>query len=196
MPADAAADPAAAVPGLDLEARTLELSFSSEAPVERWFGNEVLSHEKGAPTSPPERRRAAAVQPQHGRRDRRRRARLDRRTTARATRRAVRQDARGDEVLGMVADGILRNVSFMYQASTSTGSTPTRRTRTTTRRRLHGHRWEAYEISIVSVPADQSVGVGRALAVEERSVEVETPTRSAPPAATAEPSNLPENLNP
>lgn len=29
---------------IDEEARTIELSFSSEAPVERVFGNEVLEH--------------------------------------------------------------------------------------------------------------------------------------------------------
>ena len=29
---------------VDEDARTITLSFSSEAPVERWFGTEVLSH--------------------------------------------------------------------------------------------------------------------------------------------------------
>ena len=28
--------------------RTVELSFSSEAPVERWFGTEILDHSPGA----------------------------------------------------------------------------------------------------------------------------------------------------
>lgn len=33
---------------VNLEKRTVELSFSSEAEVERWFGIEVLSHDAGA----------------------------------------------------------------------------------------------------------------------------------------------------
>jgi hypothetical protein len=35
----------AQVLGVDKEARTVELSFSSEAEVERWFGIEILGHE-------------------------------------------------------------------------------------------------------------------------------------------------------
>ena len=30
------------------EERTMEFSFSSEYPVQRYFGNEVLSHDRGA----------------------------------------------------------------------------------------------------------------------------------------------------
>ena len=37
-----------ATPKIDAEARTVELAFSSENPVERSFGNEVLSHDEGA----------------------------------------------------------------------------------------------------------------------------------------------------
>src|SRR5262245_57229576 len=33
---------------VNVDARTLDLAFSSEYPVERWFGMEVLSHEPGA----------------------------------------------------------------------------------------------------------------------------------------------------
>jgi HK97 family phage major capsid protein/HK97 family phage prohead protease len=33
---------------VDKDARTVELSFSSEAPVRRWYGNEILSHATGA----------------------------------------------------------------------------------------------------------------------------------------------------
>jgi hypothetical protein len=29
---------------VNVETRTAELSFSSETPVERWFGNEILDH--------------------------------------------------------------------------------------------------------------------------------------------------------
>ena len=33
---------------VDAEMRTIDFAFSSEQPVERWFGNEILSHEKDA----------------------------------------------------------------------------------------------------------------------------------------------------
>lgn len=33
---------------VDVEKRTVEVAFSSEEPVERWFGEEVLSHAAGA----------------------------------------------------------------------------------------------------------------------------------------------------
>ena len=33
---------------IDAESRTMELTFSSEVEVERWFGIEILSHKPGA----------------------------------------------------------------------------------------------------------------------------------------------------
>ena len=33
---------------VDVEKRTVEVAFSSEEPVRRWFGDEVLSHAQGA----------------------------------------------------------------------------------------------------------------------------------------------------
>ena len=34
--------------GIDEEARTVELSFSSEEPYRRWFGDEILDHKPGS----------------------------------------------------------------------------------------------------------------------------------------------------
>lgn len=31
---------------IDQESRTVELAFSSESPVERWWGREILDHSK------------------------------------------------------------------------------------------------------------------------------------------------------
>ena len=36
------------VRAIDMENRTVELAFSSETPVSRWFGDEVLDHSPGA----------------------------------------------------------------------------------------------------------------------------------------------------
>ncbi|WP_250589675.1 hypothetical protein [Neisseria subflava] len=33
---------------VDADKRTVEVAFSSEEPVQRWFGKEILSHEPGA----------------------------------------------------------------------------------------------------------------------------------------------------
>ena len=33
---------------IDADSRTVRLSFSSEEPVERWFGQEVLDHQPGS----------------------------------------------------------------------------------------------------------------------------------------------------
>ena len=33
---------------VDAETRTVDLAFSSEEPVERWFGNEILDHNPNA----------------------------------------------------------------------------------------------------------------------------------------------------
>jgi|HubBroStandDraft_3_1064219.scaffolds.fasta_scaffold69669_4 HK97 family phage prohead protease len=65
------------------------------------------------------------------------------------------RDARGDWAMNQVADGILRNSSFMYRVfSYAAGSDDP----------LTATDWEPYEISLVTVPADPSVGVGRSLA--------------------------------
>jgi HK97 family phage major capsid protein/HK97 family phage prohead protease len=175
------ADTAAGV-ALDQEARTLTITFSSEQPVDRWFGEEILAHDAGS-------------------------ARLDRLNDGapllfnhdmddvigvveqasiggdRKGHAVVRfaKTPRGDEMMGMVADGILRNVSFMYRVyeykATVTDPDTDGDDDTYT-----GTDWEPFEISLVTVPADPTVGVGRAAAGECVSVRIQ---RSLKPTATA-----------
>jgi HK97 family phage prohead protease len=186
---------AAQVPGLNLEARTLELSFSSEAPVARWFGNEVLSHDSNS-ADLTRLNDAAPLLFNHNMDDVIgvvERAWIDGDRKGRAVVRFAKT-ARGDEILGMVADGILRNVSFMYQASKYRIESDEEDPYYDDDAIYTATRWEAFEISIVSVPADQTVGVGRSLTFEERSVEVETPKRAASPAAPPNLPNLPEKI--
>jgi HK97 family phage major capsid protein/HK97 family phage prohead protease len=183
------------VPGLDVEARTLTLTFSSEAPVDRWFGAEVLSHATGA-ADLTRLNDGAPLLFNHNMDDvigvvQTAALGADRKGHA-----VVRfaNTARASEVMDMVADGILRNVSFMYQATKyqidSTEDDPYYDPDAT----YTATSWMAFEISIVSVPADQTVGVGRALNVEAQSVEVLAPVRSAIPAAIAEPQLSGENM--
>lgn len=184
-PADAAVQ-TPAVDGLDVEARTLEMSFSSEAPVERWFGSEVLSHDPSA-CDFSRLNDAAPLLFNHNMDDVI--GVVERAWTAGDARgHAVVRFAktpRGDEVMGMVADGVLRNVSFMYRVDKYRIDSEEEDPWYDPDAVYTATSWLAYEISIVSVPADQSVGVGRSLANEETSVRVESPARrtSTPPQA-------------
>lgn len=54
----------------------------------------------------------------------------------------------------MVRDGILTNVSFMYQIYDY---------REESKDHFRATDWEPFEVSLVTVPADPTVGVGRAL---------------------------------
>ena len=142
---------------LDAEKRTVELAFSSEAEVERWFGIEVLDHSEGAMRT--ERLEGgAAVLVNHDWGDQ---VGVVESVTIGADRRGravVRfgKSARASEVWQDVVDGIRRHVSVGYsinKVEIEERSGQADMVRVTD--------WEPHEISIVSVPADVSVGVGR-----------------------------------
>lgn len=165
---------------LDVEARTLALSFSSEFPVERWYGTETLSHAPGAGDL--SRLNAGApllfnhnmddvigvVQS----------AAID--SGSRKGNAVVRfaNNARGNEVMQMVQDNILRNVSFMYRVPDYTDLGDDQYLAT---------QWTPMEISIVTIPADPTVGVGRGTSQDEQPVRI---TRAA--AATAATTDTPD----
>lgn len=131
------------------------LSFpaSSEEPVERWYGTEVLSHESSAVNL---KRAAAGALPLLFNHD------IDDCigiiTGARVEKNRLMVDAklfstdRANEVKAMI-DGGLRNVSLAYRVNVIEENTKTA-TYTATD-------WEPLEISIVTVPADHTVGIGR-----------------------------------
>lgn len=166
---------ASTVPGLDVDTRTLTFSFSSEQPVQRWFGNEVLSHDKGAGDFT-RLNDAAPLLFNHNMDDVIgvvERAWINGDKKGECTVRFART-ARGDEVMGMVLDGILRNVSFMYQALAYRIESNDEDPYYDDDAVYTATKWLAYEVSLVSVPADQTIGIGRAAATQERSVSVET----------------------
>lgn len=152
----------------EVEDRTYEFPFSSEFPVARYFGNEILSHEEkaadlsrlndGAPllfNHNPDR----VIGVVEG-------ARIDSKGRRGYARVRFSRNPFAQEVLSDVKDGVLRNVSFGYSIDKmeERGSGD-----------FVATAWAPYEVSIVSVPADKTVGIGRAL----------TPTE---PAASAAPS--------
>ena len=145
---------------VDAEKRTIELAFSSDVELERWAGAaEQLSHQPGACILS----RLNDGAPLLFNHDLDKvigvveNARIDADGKGRAVVRFSRS-AEAETVWQDVQDGILRNVSVGYRIKdiklkeSRDGLDVYEATK-----------WEPFEISIVSVPADTSVGVGRAL---------------------------------
>lgn len=137
------------------EERTMEFSFSSEYPVQRYFGNEVLSHERGAV----DLSRLADGAPLLFNHDTSRvvgvveRAWLDGDKKRGMVSVKFSRNAFAQEVMADVADGVLRNVSVGYsinQMEERSGD-------------FVATSWSPYEVSIVGVPADPTIGIGRSL---------------------------------
>jgi HK97 family phage major capsid protein len=141
-------------PAVDTEKRTAELSFSSETPVELPYGGtEVLSHKPGAADLSRLNARAPLLF-NHDAADILGVVESARVVNGRgvATVRFGR-DQRGEWAMQQAADGVLTSTSLTYivdQRSRSRGSD-----------QVIAEKWRALEISLVSVPADHSVGVGR-----------------------------------
>ena len=136
-----------------LDDRTVELSFSSETPVRRAGGEEVLAHDP-ASVDLARLNASAPVLLEH---DREKvvgvveRAWLD--VAARKGRAIVRfsRNETASDVLRDVRDGIRKLVSVGYEIVRREAS------RTGYKATL----WRPFEISFVAVPADPAVGVGR-----------------------------------
>ena len=146
------------VRSIDEEKRTVEVAFSSEEPVDRWFGTEVLDHSPGA-CDLSRLGDGGAVLLNH-RWDQQvgvvESVRIDADRRGRAVLRFGR-GAEADAVFRDVVDGIRRHVSVGYSVEAvrveQEEGKPDLVTLT---------RWQPYEISIVAVPADPTVGVDRA----------------------------------
>ncbi len=147
---------------VDVESRTVELAFSSEEPVDRGWGLEILDH--GASSIRLGRlMNKGAVLVDHVTRD------LvgvvesvwigeDRVGRVRAR---FGKSPRADEVFQDVVDEIRNHVSVGYLVHNMVLESRNNSTGADTYRVTD---WEPYEISIVSVPADPTVGVGRSAA--------------------------------
>ena len=154
-----------------LDERSMEFPFSSEYPVVRYFGNEILSHEMesanlsrlndGAPllyNHDPDRM-IGVVERAWINGDKKRgyaKVRFSRNQFA-------------QEVLQDVRDGILRGVSFGYSIDKMEEREDN----------FVATNWSPYEVSLAVIPADPTVGIGRSL---------ESPD-SEPAASTASPEN-------
>ncbi len=138
----------------NVKSRTFEFPFSSEYPVKRYFGNEVLSHEEGA-ADLSRLNDGGAVLFNHN---------MDKPIGV-VESAYIGEDKRGyakirfsrskfaSEILEDVKDGILRGISFGYSINdmdeTSDG--------------MLARSWSVHELSVVTVPADPTIGFGRSL---------------------------------
>ena len=140
---------------IDDEDRTLEFPFSSEYPVARYFGNEILAHTReavdltrlndGAPllfNHDPDKLIGVVE-----------RAWVDEDQKRGYARVRMSRNPFAQEVMNDVRDGVLRNVSFGYAINDM---------------EQRGEdfivtRWSAHELSLVSIPADPTIGVGRSM---------------------------------
>lgn len=153
---------------IDEESRTVELAFASEEPYERWWGVEVLNVEprsmrlgrlqKGGPLLVDHDTRdvVGVIEEVTVGDDRKARARV-----------RFGRSARAEEVFQDVKDGIRSNSSFGYrihemQLESEKDGVPTYRVTD----------YEPFEVSLVSVPADPTVGVGRADEGDEQVITI------------------------
>jgi HK97 family phage major capsid protein/HK97 family phage prohead protease len=153
---------------------SIEFPFSSEYPAARYFGNEILSHDRsaadlsrlndGAPLlfNHDPNKVIGVVE----------RAWIDSQKKRGYAKVRFSRNAFAQEVMADVKDGILRNVSFGYQINKLEERGGGDFVATS---------WTPYELSAVSIPLDPTVGVGRALDAQP-----------AAPAASSTPETEPE----
>lgn len=154
----------------------ITFSCSSENPCERWYGEEVLSHDGDAIRMDRLTRGACPLLFNHdfddpigmieGARIERKRLVVDAK---------LFKTARAEEIATMI-DGGLRNVSLMYRVHVYEQDMDEERYTATD--------WEVFEVSIVTVPADPTVGIGRSQSAEK--FEFRT-VRHSPSAITSVP---------
>lgn len=159
---------------VNADERTVGLSFSSETPVERWWGNEILDHSPGS-CRLDRLNNGGAILVDHNPRDQ---VGVNESASIGGDRRGhatVRfgKSARAEEIFQDVLDGIRKNVSVGYQIHSMILESEDEDTAT-----YRIRDWEPLEISIVSIPADTSVGVGRAAPGDIRDIEIIYPNNS------------------
>lgn len=148
------------------DSRTMTLSFASETPYERWFGPEVLCVDETAMNMQRFQDGLGCLLFNHDRDKvigKIERAWLeDNRAYAEVT---FDDDEFADSIFNKVKSGTLKGVSVGYRVGEYT---EVRIDEGFAQGRIKGpcyvaSKWEPYEISIVSVPADTTVGVNRSL---------------------------------
>ena len=141
---------------IDIDNRTVDITFSSETDdVERYYGIEVLDHDPKSVDLSRLKNGASVLENHQGNqigvvesaeiRDKKGYARIK-----------FSKNGRGKEVFEDIQDNIVRNISFGYAVKGLSrdgekDGTPV----------FRSNNWMPFEISVVSIPADASIGIGR-----------------------------------
>jgi HK97 family phage major capsid protein len=176
---------------------SMTFTASSEAPYERWFGTEILDHSKGAVRMERANSGAMPLLFNHNMNDPL--GMIEKMWLADGKSHVKAKPFSTDrfsEVQKMI-DGGLRNVSIAYKILKIEENSKTEEYRVTD--------WEPFEVSIVTVPADPTVGIGReyevrmlvnepaeatvAEALTRRAIMPEAETAAAPAGSTTVESN-------
>lgn len=148
---------------IDVENRTFEFSFSSEAPILRYIGGElayeILDHSRGSADlerinqggayleqHDPDKMRGVVEKAWLVEDQRKLRSRVK-----------MSRSVAAEEIWQDIQDGIRKNVSFRYELNEAPKSEKTKDGAQAWRY----YNWSVLEVSTVSIPADFSVGVGR-----------------------------------
>jgi len=140
---------------VEKENRTIEFPFSSELPVERYFGSEVLEHSReaanlkrlndGAPflwNHNPDQVLGVVE-----------RAYIDEKKKRGYARVRFSEEEFAESKFRDVKNKILRNISFGYVINKAEEVEDS----------IVARDWEAFEVSLVSIPADNSIGISRSI---------------------------------
>ncbi len=140
---------------VEKEDRTIEFPFSSELPVERYFGSEVLEHSReaanlkrlndGAPflwNHNPDQVLGVVE-----------RAYIDEKKKRGYAKVRFSEEEFADSKFRDVKNKILRNISFGYVINKAEEVDNS----------IVARDWEAFEVSLVSIPADNSIGISRSI---------------------------------
>lgn len=157
--------------------RTVQLAFSSEQPYPRWFGVEILDHDPasvrmerlldGAPLllDHDSTRHIGTIE----------KAEIGADRVGRAVVRFGRSAA-AEEAFKDVLDGIRKHISVGYRVHKMRLEETDEEGKVETYRVID---WEPLEVSLVAVPADPTVGIGRG-AADEFEVEIEGQRQAQP----------------
>jgi len=183
---------------IDEDKRTVEISFSSEEPYPRWFGLEILGHKKGEVDLSFIGSGRAPFLVGHWTSDLVgviESAKVGSDRKGRAVVRFGKSD-RAEEIFADIKDGIRPNISVGYQIIKMRLESEDEETGPTYRATL----WKPLEASTVPIPADETVGVGRARQGEQEKKLFKTiiiraaAEEQAPAPTTAKGENMPDPI--
>lgn len=153
---------------VSVESRTVRFSCASESPVERYYGDEVLDHSPSSIRLGRMKDGAPLLMSHDG--DEQIGVVEGCEISDRKLYVTVRfsKGEAGQAALDDVRDGIRRNVSVGYRVYRMALESQKE-----DRKVYRVLDWEPFEVSLVSVPADSSVGIGRANTAEENEVQLQ-----------------------